>query len=141
MLELVDVSQHSHEIGLANLPFTRRGRRAQAAAKAAVAGHDPSVPPASPSQPGGSCLHPNQTTGQVAAHMRPHPETSPAFSSPYPHFPSMSVPIPQGFGALTPLSASSSAPGPAPASTPAPTPAPHPFPVSSPNQAVATNNP
>jgi hypothetical protein len=27
---LADVSQHSHEIGLANLPFTRRGRKAAA---------------------------------------------------------------------------------------------------------------
>src|SRR5258707_5107054 len=115
MLELVDVSQHSHEIGLANLPFTRRGRRAQAAAKAAVAGHDPSVPPASPSQPGGSCLDPNLTTGQVAAHMRPHPQPSLAFSSPYLPFPSMSVPLPHGFRDLKPPSASSSAAVPAPA--------------------------
>jgi len=30
LLALADVSQHSHEIGLANLPFTRRGRKAAA---------------------------------------------------------------------------------------------------------------
>ena len=132
--ELADVSHHSHEIGFANLPFTRRGRRAQAAIKAAVAGSSPSLPPASPSQPGGSSLQPNPTTGQVTAPMRAQPEISHSFSSPYPHFPSMSMPIPQGFGAVTPLPTPSSAPA------PAPTPAPHPFPVPSPNQAVANND-
>lgn len=132
-LVLADVSQHSHEIGLVNLPFTRRGRRAQAAAKAVVAGSIPPVAPASPSQPGGSCLQPNQTTGQVGATMRTQSEITHAFSSSYPHFPSMSMPIPQGFGAVTPLSATSSAPA------PAPTPVSHPFPVPSPNQAVPTN--
>jgi hypothetical protein len=138
-LELADVSQHSHEIGLVNLPFTRRGRRAQAAAKAAVAGSNPSVSPASPSQSGGSSLQPNHTTGQVGAAMRSQSEMAHAFSSSYPHFPSMSMPIPQGFGAVTPLPATSSAPAPPSVPVPAPTPAPHPFPVPSPNQAVATN--
>jgi hypothetical protein len=138
-LELADVSQHSHDIGLVNLPFTRRGRRAQAAAKVAVAGSNSSVPPASPSQPGGSRLQPNQTTGQVAAPMRTQPEMTHAFSSSYPHFPSMSMPIPQGFGTVTPLPATSSAPAPPSIPVPAPTPAPHPFPVPSPNQVGATN--
>jgi hypothetical protein len=140
-LELADVSQHSHEIGHVNLPFTRRGRRAQAASKAAVAGSNPSVPPASPSQPGVSCLQPNQTTGQVGAPIRTQPEITQAFSSSYPHFPSMSMPIPQGFGAVTQLPATSSAPAPPPVSVPAltPTPTPHPFPVPSPNQPVVTD--
>jgi len=134
------VSQHSHDIGLVNLPFTRRGRRAQATAKAVVAGSNSSVPPASPSQPGGSCLQPNQTTGQVGAPMRTQPEITHAFSSSYPHFPSMSMPIPQGFGATTlPATSSAPAPPPVPVPVPAPTPAPHPFPVPSPNQSVATN--
>lgn len=133
------VSQHSHEIGLVNLPFTRRGRRAQAAAKAAVAGSNPSVPPASPSQSGGSCLQPNQTSGQVGAPVRTQPEITHSFSSSYPHFPSMSMPIPQGFGAVTPLPATSSASAPPSVPAPASTPAPPPFPVPSPNQAGATN--
>jgi len=51
----------------------------------------------------------------------------------------MSMPIPQGFGAVTPLSATSSVPEPPPVPAHAPTPAPHPFPVPSPNEAVATN--
>ncbi|KAI0285299.1 hypothetical protein BGY98DRAFT_1087147 [Russula aff. rugulosa BPL654] len=131
------VSQHSHEIGVVNLPFTRRGRRAQAAAKAAVAASNPSVPPASPSQPGASCLQPSQTTGQVGALMRTQAEITHSFSSSYPHFPSMSMPIPQGFGAVTPLPATSSAPAPPP--VPAPVPTPGPFPAPSPNQAVGTN--
>jgi hypothetical protein len=134
ILEFADVSQHSHEVGHANLPFTRRGRRAQAAAKSTVVGPDPSVPPVSPSQPGGPCLQPNQTTGQMVAPMRAQPELSPAYSSPYPHFPSMSMPLPQGLGAVIPLPTSSSAPAPAPTLTP------HPFPVPSPTQAVAPND-
>jgi len=51
----------------------------------------------------------------------------------------MSMPIPQGFGAATPLPAASSVSAPPSVPVPAPTPAPHPFPVPSPNQAVATN--
>ena len=136
--ELADVSQHSHDIGLVNLPFTRRGRRAQAASKGAVAGSNSSVPPPSPSQSGRSCLQPNQSTGQVGTSMRTQTEITHTFSSSYPHFPSMSMPIPQGFGAATPLPATSSAPAP-PVPVPATTPVPHPFPVPSPNQVVATN--
>ena len=137
-MELADVSQHSHEIGVVNLPFTRRGRRAQAATKAAVAGSNPSLPPASPSQSGGSCPQPNQTAGQVTS-MQTQPEITQAFSSSYPHFPSMSMPIPQGFGAVTQLSATPSVPPPPPVPAPVPTPAQHPFPTPSPNQVVAAN--
>lgn len=136
-LDLADVSQHSHEIGLVNLPFTRRGRRAQAAAKAAVATANLSVPPASPSQPEGSCLQPSQTTGHVGAPMRTQAEITHTFSSSYPHFPSMSMPIPQGFGAVNPLPTTSSTP--APVSAPGHTPPSHPFPTPSPNQTVASN--
>jgi hypothetical protein len=134
ILEFADVSQHSHEIGLPNLPYTRRGRRAQAAAKSTVVGPDPSMPPASPSQSEGPYLEPNQTTGQMAA----QPDLSPAYSSPYPHFPSMSMPLPQGLGGVISLPGPSSASTPAP--VPAPTPAPLPFPVPSPAQAVAAND-
>jgi hypothetical protein len=132
--EFADMSQHSHEIGLANLAYTRRGRRAQAAAKSAVAGPDSSMPPASPSRSGGPCLQPNQTTGQMVAPMRAQSELTPSYSSPYPHFPSMSMPLPQGLGTVIPLAASS-----APALAPTP-PAPIPFPVPPPNQGVAAND-
>jgi len=142
-LEVTDVSQHSHEIGSANLAFTRRGRRAQAAAKSALAGPGP-VPqplPLSQSQPGGPSPLPNLTAGQVAP-MRPQgqPELTPTFSSPYPHFPSMSMPPPQGLGSVIPLPAAATASSSALAPVPAPAPAPPPFPVPSSGQAVVSSD-
>jgi hypothetical protein len=41
---LADVSQHSHEIGLANLPYTRRGRKAAAQREKDRTGKDTSSP-------------------------------------------------------------------------------------------------
>ena len=69
ILTFADVSQHSHESGLANPP--RCDRRAQAAAKSTTTGPDPSMPPAFSSQSGGPCLEPNQTTGQMMAQLSP----------------------------------------------------------------------
>ncbi|KAI0296215.1 hypothetical protein BC826DRAFT_1091185 [Russula brevipes] len=131
------VSQHSHEVGFANLPYTRRGRRAQAAARAAAGGSDsPTVLQAPSPQLGGPCPPPNPTTGQVAAApMRAQPELSAGFSTPYPHFPSMTMPLPQGLGAVVPLPPSTSTPAPVPT-----TPAPHPFPVPSSTQAVGSGD-
>ncbi|KAI0257150.1 hypothetical protein BJV78DRAFT_1160628 [Lactifluus subvellereus] len=117
------MSQHSHEIGFANLPFTRRGRRAQAAAKSTIGGPDPSVSPASHSQPGMSDPQPNAAAGHAVAPMRAHLEPPHAFSTPYPHFPSMSMPLPQGLGTIVPLTLSGSAPAPAPLPFPVPSPA------------------
>ncbi|KAI9512571.1 hypothetical protein F5148DRAFT_1162566 [Russula earlei] len=98
------VSQHSHETGLANLPFTRRGRRAQAAAKSTPADPNPSGSQASQSHPGAPSPPRDLTAGQVAAPLRAaQPEPTPAFSSPYPHFPSMSMPLPHGLGSILPL--------------------------------------
>jgi len=148
-LEVADVSQHSHDIGLANLAFTRRGRRAQAAAKSALAGPSTPIPQPSrsQSQSGGPSPLPNLIPGQVVAPMRPlgQPELTPTFSSPYPHFPSMSMPPPQGLGSVIPLpaAASVSAPTSALVPTPAPAPAPAPplpFPVPSPGQAVVSGD-
>jgi hypothetical protein len=134
-IELADMSQHSHEIGLANLPFTRRGRRAQAAAKPAVGGSNPIEPQASHPQPG----VPNAAAGQAAAPMRAL-VPSPAFSTPYPHFPSMSMPLPQGLGTVVPLTTSGSGPGSGSGSAPAS--APVPFSVSAPSatQAISGND-
>ncbi|KAI0003665.1 hypothetical protein BJV74DRAFT_810859 [Russula compacta] len=132
------VSQHSHETGLANLSFTRRGRRAQAAAKSSAVGPNPAVPEASPSQPRGPSPPLNPITGQIATTMRTQSELSSAFSTPYPHFPSMSMPLPQGLGAVIPLptSAPSTASALAPAPAPAPAPAALPFRMPSSTQAV-----
>lgn len=118
------MSQHSHEIGLANLPFTRRGRRAQAAVKSTIGSPDPSVPQASHSQPGVSDPQPNAAAGNAAAPMRAHLEPTAAFSTPYPHFPSMSMPFPQSLGTIVPLTSSGSTPVPAPAPLPPPVPTP-----------------
>jgi len=131
------VSQHSHEIGHPNLPFTRRGRRAavNTAAKSTTADpNSPAAQAACTSRPGGSSLSSN-----------PGPLRDPSSSShplpSYPHFPSMSMPIPQGFGApvpmLHPVPASTSAAGPGPAPALLPPPPPHAFPgAPSPPQAV-----
>jgi hypothetical protein len=133
---LADMSQHSHEIGHVNLPFTRRGRRAQAAAKSAVGEYDIAVPQASPPQPG----VPNAAAGQPAVSMRAHLEPSPAFSTPYPHFPSMSMPLPQGLGTIVPLTSSASGPGSDTGSAPAS--APLPFSLSAPSatQGISGND-
>ncbi|KAI0068180.1 hypothetical protein BV25DRAFT_529986 [Artomyces pyxidatus] len=110
------VSQHSHEIGLANLPFTRRGRRARAAGKdidipPAVAASQPVPQPvASTSSISGALTaqpitHLQASTSQSSTSppMRAHPPEHPVgFSSPYPHFPSMSMPAPPGLGAAVP---------------------------------------
>ncbi|KAI0039098.1 hypothetical protein FA95DRAFT_1684413 [Auriscalpium vulgare] len=121
------ISQHSHEIGVANLPFTRRGRRAMAAGKRVDGGrltedaphNDPEgTPPAGlsssisgalgvPPQASSSGLHmPHASTPQESNSppMRAHPPEHPvAFASPYPHFPSMSMPAPPGLGSAIPL--------------------------------------
>jgi hypothetical protein len=129
---LADMSQHSHEIGPVNLPFTRRGRRARAAAKSAVGEYNTTVPQASSPQPGA----PNAAAGQPTVSMHAHLEPSPAFSTPYPHFPSMSMPLPQGLGTIVPLTTSTSGSGSAPSSASLP------FPVSAPSatQAISGND-
>ena len=109
------MSQHSHEIGPANLPYTSRGRRAQAASKSALGSPHPVTPQATTagdqSQPGVSGVpQSNAPAGQVAAPVRPHPDLPLAFSTPYPHFPSMTMPLPQGLGGVAPLPTSTSTP-------------------------------
>ena len=148
ILKTTDVSQHSHEIGLANLSFTRRGRRAQAAAaKSVSADPNPPVPEASPSQPGGSSL----PTGAAGAAPPTRPQPDPSSSShtlhSYPHFPSISMPLPQGFGAPMsfPAPASISAPAAGPSSAPVPAAAPPlapplPFPAPSQTQAAVSTD-
>ena len=99
------MSQHSHEIGPANLPFISRGRRAQVASKSAQASPHPATPalPAGQSHLSG-IPQSNATVGQVAAPMRGQTDPSPlAFSTPYPHFPSMTMPLPHGLGGVMPL--------------------------------------
>ncbi|KAH9178732.1 hypothetical protein EDB89DRAFT_1928206 [Lactarius sanguifluus] len=91
------MSQHSHEVGHANLPFTSRGRRAQAASKPTLA---------TQSQPGVSGIP--QSNGLAAQPVRGQSDPPLAFSTPYPHFPSMTMPLPQGLGGLIPLTASTS---------------------------------
>lgn len=98
------MSQHSHEIGPANLPFTSRGRRAQAASKSAMASPHPTTPTPNTGQsqhgaPG--VPQSNAPGGQVTTPMQPNPPL--AFSTPYPHFPSMTMPLPQGLGGVMPL--------------------------------------
>ncbi|KAH8997312.1 hypothetical protein EDB92DRAFT_1839101 [Lactarius akahatsu] len=103
------MSQHSHEVGPANLPFTSRGRRAQAASKSALANSYPSTPQATTSgqsQPGVSGIP--QSNGLAAQPVRGQSDPPLAFSTPYPHFPSMTMPLPQGLGSLVPLTASAS---------------------------------
>ncbi|KAH9004033.1 hypothetical protein EDB86DRAFT_2886331 [Lactarius hatsudake] len=103
------MSQHSHEAGPANLPFTSRGRRAQAASKSALASSYPSAPQATTSgqsQPGVSDIP--QSNGLAAQPVRGQSDPPLAFSTPYPHFPSMTMPLPQGLGDLVPLTASTS---------------------------------
>ncbi|KAI9444818.1 hypothetical protein H4582DRAFT_1911534 [Lactarius indigo] len=105
------MSQHSHEIGSANLPFTSRGRRAQAASKSTLASPHPTTPQATtavPSQAGVSGIP--QSNGLAAAQpVRAQPDPPLAFSTPYPHFPSMTMPLPQGLGSATPLPVPTSA--------------------------------
>ncbi|KAI0275055.1 hypothetical protein BC834DRAFT_27958 [Gloeopeniophorella convolvens] len=108
------VSQHSHEIGPANLPFTRRGRRALAATKPTGTDTSSPLPQASP-QPGPPSPQPPQPgPAALQGHVTPpapvHPQQQPplpphpaAFGTPYPHFPSMSMPLPQGLGGALPL--------------------------------------
>jgi hypothetical protein len=101
---VADMSQHSHEIGPANLLFTSRGRRAQAASKSAMASPHPATPTPNTgqSQPGGpGVAQSNAPGGQVTAPMQPNPPI--AFSTPYPHFPSMTMPLPHGLGGVMPL--------------------------------------
>ena len=95
--------QHSHDIGPANLPFTSRGRRAQAASKSSLASPHPATPAptASQSQPG--IPQSNASDGQVTTHMQAQPNLPLAFSTPYPHFPSMTMPLPQGLGGVVPF--------------------------------------
>ncbi|KAA1468037.1 hypothetical protein DENSPDRAFT_743872, partial [Dentipellis sp. KUC8613] len=102
------VSQHSHEIGPANLPFTRRGRRAQAARpheSRSVEGSVNSQPVASTSALPNMSGSPSGSMPPGGVHqppMRAHPPEHPAaFGSAYPHFPSMSM-APPTFGSIPP---------------------------------------
>ncbi len=111
------MSQHSHEVGHANLPFTSRGRRAQAASRSALASPHPATPQATTpgqSQPGVSGIPQSNTpVGQAAAPVRAQSDAPLAFSTPYPHFPSMTMPLPQGLGGVVPFPAPTSVPPPA----------------------------
>ena len=104
---VADMSQHSHEIGPANLLFTSRGRR-QAASKSALTTSHPATPTPTPntgqSQPAGPGIaQSNAQGGQVTTHMQAQPNLPLAFSTPYPHFPSMTMPLPQGLGGVMPF--------------------------------------
>ncbi|KAI0322184.1 hypothetical protein OF83DRAFT_1279895 [Amylostereum chailletii] len=93
------VSQHSHEIGTANLPYTRRGRRQ---AGRPEDDQDPSQS-GNASLPGGP-PPPQFQPMPGSPPMRAHPPQHPAgFASPYPHFPSMSMPAPPGLGVPMPM--------------------------------------
>ncbi|THH19031.1 hypothetical protein EW146_g2060 [Bondarzewia mesenterica] len=105
------VSQHSHEVGLANLPYTRRGRRAAAAGADPEAGLAESSSTPQPNASTSSISHaltpappiqyastPLQSGGSPP--MRAQPPQHPNGFSPYPHFPSMSMPAPPGLGTL-----------------------------------------
>jgi len=111
------MSQHSHEVGAANMAFTRRGRRAQAASKSALGSPHPATPQAAtagPSQLGMSGVpQPIAQAGQVAGSVQAQPDPQPAFFTPYPHFPSMTMPLPQGLGGVVPLHSHTSTPAPA----------------------------
>lgn len=97
-----DVSQHSHEIGLANLPYTRRGRR-EAAGRPRESTADPDDD--SPSQELASTPSVPRAIAPASPPMRAQAPQHPAsFASPYPHFPSMSMPVPVGFGATPQMS-------------------------------------
>ena len=117
------MSQHSHEIGPANLPFTSRGRRTQAASRSALGSPHPAAPQAT--TPGESQLgvagvpQSNAPAGQVVAPGRAQPDLPLAFSTPYPHFPSMTMPLPQGLGGVVPLPAPTSTPPVLPVPVPA----------------------
>ncbi|ETW87070.1 hypothetical protein HETIRDRAFT_437723 [Heterobasidion irregulare TC 32-1] len=108
-------SQHSHETGLSNLPYTRRGRRAAAAGASPQAGlvDGASVPqPIASTSSIGHALTPAQpaqylTASMVAAGsppMRAQPPQHPNGFTSYPHFPSMSMPAPPGLGSVPPPS-------------------------------------
>lgn len=93
---LLDVSEHSHEIGLPNLPFTKRGRKAQAEeqatrskrARTAQRGHsdEPSVTPPPPSVSAAPAPPPeNAIAGPSSIPMHPNiqpPPPMPAENSP-----------------------------------------------------------
>jgi hypothetical protein len=95
-----DISQHSHEIGFVNLPFTRKGRR-QAAERGKSSGpHVEALPhPSASVTPPASQLSAGPSSEPVgpSSPIRIHPLQQPvpvSFPGPYPHFPSMSMPPP-----------------------------------------------
>ncbi|KZV74857.1 hypothetical protein PENSPDRAFT_674063 [Peniophora sp. CONT] len=105
------ISQHSHEIGLANLPYTRRGRKDGANHKTNGLPQPPGLAPP-PSQspndlnnaPGPSAISPpSSATLTPGPSVPPPPEQPPMHFAPtYPHFPSMSMPPPPGLGGTAP---------------------------------------
>lgn len=105
------ISQHSHETGLANLPYTRKGRKEAANRKTNGMPLPPGMAPL-PSQspndqqntPGPSAISPPSSTTLTPGPSVPPPaEQQPMhFAATYPHFPSMSMPPPPGLGGTAP---------------------------------------
>ncbi|VDB86615.1 unnamed protein product [Peniophora sp. CBMAI 1063] len=109
------LSQHSHEIGPANLPYTRKGRKEAATRKPANGiplppelgippSHSPndqhSAPPSttiSPVPPSSATITPSPSAPPLAEQ-----PPMPMFPAAYPHFPSMSMPPPPGLGGAAP---------------------------------------
>lgn len=112
-----DVSQHSHEIGLVNLPFTRRGRKAAAQRDKDRTGKEGSSPDATTSDPATSTdINPMASTnGNAVAGPSSAGQPSTTFGSavsmlaplpghgPYPHPPPQNynyAPTPQSFAPM-----------------------------------------
>jgi hypothetical protein len=110
---LADVSQHSHEIGLANLPYTRRGRKAAAQREKDRTGKDSSSPEDPPATAGvnpiagangnavagpSSAGQPSNAFGSAVSMLAPLPG-----QAAYPHPPPQTyayAPAPQPFAPL-----------------------------------------
>jgi len=84
----LDISEHSHPIGLANLPFTRRGRRAAVEADKAKNKRHSQVPPSSASDPS-----PSTNPVAIPAVPAPPPPQAPQ-QPPMPGFPPGALPNP-----------------------------------------------